>query len=189
MSSLRVWQSVLVLLSMCFSVLSLRTEEEKDDEEEDDKHTQPVVVDVVKSILTVAGNVWNDEVLQNAVTLRRAIRSVGRVTRNVPTLLGPILASLSNIIQVFSYLPGVIELLVSGVSSFVDITGKGIVILANGMDASASAMDSLGRSVQRLSSSVPSLVTAFVMGGGFLTIFFPNIQDAVIATAAKLGLM
>ncbi|XP_066973887.1 uncharacterized protein [Macrobrachium rosenbergii] len=196
MSSLRAWQTILVLSWMCVFTLSVSEEEEerkdvKEEEEEDDDQEYPDsgVVHAAKSILTAAGSVWNDEVLQNAVTLRRAIRSVGRSTRDLSSIIGPVLTTLNNFMQVFSYLPGVLQLVVNGVSSLVDVTGKGIVMLASGVDVGASAIDTVGRSVQTMSSSVPSLVTALVMGGGFLAMVFPGIQDAIISTTARLGLM
>ncbi|XP_064090639.1 uncharacterized protein LOC135204358 isoform X2 [Macrobrachium nipponense] len=179
---------------MCVLALSASKEEEerkdvKEGEEDDQEYADHGVVYAAKSILTAAGSVWNDEVLQNAVTLRRAIRSVGRSTRDLSSMIGPILNTLNNFMQVFSYLPGVIQLVVNGVASIVEVAGKGIVMLASGVDVGATAIDSVGRSVQTMSSSVPSLVTAVVMGGGFLTMFFPGIQDAIISTTARLGLM
>ncbi|XP_064090640.1 uncharacterized protein LOC135204358 isoform X3 [Macrobrachium nipponense] len=194
MSSLRAWQTILVLSWMCVLALSASKEEEerkdvKEGEEDDQEYADHGVVYAAKSILTAAGSVWNDEVLQNAVTLRRAIRSVGRSTRDLSSMIGPILNTLNNFMQVFSYLPGVIQLVVNGVASIVEVAGKGIVMLASGVDVGATAIDSVGRSVQTMSSSVPSLVTAVVMGGGFLTMFFPGIQDAIISTTARLGLM
>lgn len=184
---------VLLLLLMSSLAVSQTTEKEEEELEEEEGDVHHYLTSDGPRVLAALANyvrsVWSKDVIDSAVSLRREVRSVGRQVRDISSVFYPIISSLSAVAQGVSYLPGVMQVLVKGVSGVVEVLGSSIVMFGTGIDLSAAAINTVGRSIQTVSASVPSLVTGVVVGGGIMLLLYPGLQDAVFDGIASVGLM
>ncbi|KAK7070085.1 hypothetical protein SK128_004084 [Halocaridina rubra] len=186
------WRLDAIVLLLCLSRPALgeviETEEQKpveSVEENDQQESVPDSVTALSVFVRSVNSVWNKNVVRTAMDLSHPGRLLGRHARDLSSILDPFTAPLSGVAQTVTYLPVFLQVLAGGVSGIVEVLGKGIVVVASGMGYGASAVAAIGRSIQALSTSVPSLVAALVVVGGAIIFLYPGLQEAAFTVIAS----